>query len=258
MTKNHAEAWVRRTFSEFKEVYLELLKTKSITKEDLENLLAVEHKIPPIYFLPKIHKSHNSESGSFVGRPIISACSSVWKPADLLITQITRFLLHDVPGSLINTTALLNRIEELDDPTENTILFSADVVALNPSIPTNEGIIACWSYYINNFTKISDYCERNNWLPPPNPETFRKTHPPGGGGASSNCPDAGLRRALTPTEVAGSKLRAAATICIEILAMESLSTHIKRLLGNHKPLPFYPPSPPRADATTEGSTSWGA
>lgn len=182
MTKNHAEAWVRRTFSEFKEVYLELLKTKSITKEDLENLLAVEHKIPPIYFLPKIHKSHNSESGSFVGRPIISACSSVWKPADLLITQITRFLLHDVPGSLINTTALLNRIEELDDPTENTILFSADVVALNPSIPTNEGIIACWSYYINNFTKISDYCERNNWLPPPNPETFRKTHPPGGGG----------------------------------------------------------------------------
>ena len=174
LSQNHADAWIRKTDREIKLIYHELVATNSITLEDYENLLKIPHKIPPIYFLPKIHKSRNEVSGTFVGRPIISACASIWKPIDLLITFATKTLLPEIPGSIIDSTALLNAIEKLEKPNADTILFSADVTALYPSIPTNEGIDACVDYYSSNFHIIKKYHLQNNWLPPPNPTIFRK------------------------------------------------------------------------------------
>ena len=151
LSLNHAEAWIRKTGREIKLLYQELVASNSITLDDYENLPKIEHKIPPIYFLPKIHKDRNLTSGTYVGRPIISACSSIWKPLDLLITFATKSLLPDIPGSIIDSTALLNAIEKLEKPNERTTLFSADVSALYPSIPTEEGIGACFEYYSTKF-----------------------------------------------------------------------------------------------------------
>ena len=151
LSLNHAEAWIRKTGREIKLLYQELVASNSITLDDYENLLKIEHKIPPIYFLPKIHKDRNLTSGTYVGRPIISACSSIWKPLDLLITFAIKSLLPDSPGSIIDSTALLNAIEKLEKPNERTTLFSADVSALYPSIPTEEGIGACFEYYSTKF-----------------------------------------------------------------------------------------------------------
>ena len=174
LSQNHAEAWIRKTDREINLIYHELVASNSITLDDYENLLNIEHKIPPIYFLPKIHKSRNEVSGTFVGRPIISACASIWKPIDLLITFATKSLLPEIPGSIIYSTTLLNVIEKLERPNADTILFSADVSALYPSISTNEGIDACVEYYYSKFNQLKEYHFQNNWLPPPKPTTFRK------------------------------------------------------------------------------------
>ena len=75
---------------------------------------------------------------------------------------------------------------------------------------------------------------------PPDPATRPPIPAETWWGALSNCPEAALRRALTPLEVEGGKLRRAADLVKDLLAMESKKAHIMYLLGRGQPLPFYP------------------
>ena len=113
-----------------------LLKGNLITRTEQRRLVEEKWEIPPIYFLPKIHKPINPASNTYPGRPIIGATSNMLKTLDVYISKLTSTLLRKIPNSLSDTTELLIGLESTPQPLPNsTTLFSADVESLYPSIP---------------------------------------------------------------------------------------------------------------------------
>ena len=155
-------------------IYEHLTFANNITVNDREEMKKRKHEIPTIYLLPKIHKAKDATSRTYVGRPIISACCGQLKMVDLLITKTTEPLLKRLPGSIADTTDLLIAITNLTPPTNKTILFSADVTTLYPSIPTNEGINACTKYYSDNYQFLCRYAHNEQQLPPMQPSLFKE------------------------------------------------------------------------------------
>ena len=96
--------------------------------------------MPSIYFLPKIHKEKKEDTETFAGRPIIATVGEMLKSLDEFLAHLTAPLLHLIPWSLADTRGLINGLERFKNLSNNTILFLADVEALYPSIPWNEGI----------------------------------------------------------------------------------------------------------------------
>ena len=175
LSDNQTKAFTKLISNKLANLYLKLLSCNNINQTNYKKLIAMKHKIPPIYFLPKIHKDKNQTSLTYVGRPIISACGGILKYIDLLITTTTSNLLKTMPGSITNTTDLLNKISELEPPTTETILFSADVSALYPNIPMGEGIRACLDYYSSQFETLCHIASNNQMLPPMRPDIFHES-----------------------------------------------------------------------------------
>ena len=144
-----------------------------ITATEQTNLQEESFKMPSIYFLPKIHKEKREDTGTFAGRPIIAAVGGILKSLDEFLAHLTAPLLHLIPGSLIDTRALINDLERFKDLPKNTILFSADVEALYPSIPWDEGISSATKFYATNFHILLRDAKKNGRLPPPNPKLFK-------------------------------------------------------------------------------------
>ena len=95
-----------------------------------------EWNIPTIYFLSKIHKSRDPTTNTYPDRPIIGTSGNILKFLDTFFTKLTVPLLPLIPGSLRDTTQLLTELRDLATPLPNdATLFSADVLALYPSIP---------------------------------------------------------------------------------------------------------------------------
>ena len=61
----------------------------NVTRTELNRLKNEESRIPPIYFLPKVHKPKNPISKTFAARPIIGAVGNILKPLNLLLTRLT-------------------------------------------------------------------------------------------------------------------------------------------------------------------------
>ena len=130
-------------------------------------------KIPPIYFLPKIHKRKHPDTNTFPGRPIIGASGNILQPLDLYLANLTSPILHLIPNSLRDTTHLLQDLSRLRKLPSDCLLFSADVVALYPSIPWDEGLDAAADFYAAHFNKVENHCKSHSLLPPPPPTIFR-------------------------------------------------------------------------------------
>lgn len=145
-----------------------------ITKRERELILKSTSTLPPIYFLPKIHKSPNTISKTFPGRPIVATfnCHLHW--FDKYITEITNKLHHLIPHALIDTLHLLDKLQNRQDKLPKGLrILSADVQNLYPSIDWEIGIEAATS----TFTKFHDLlikdAEDNHRLKPPSPPMFR-------------------------------------------------------------------------------------
>lgn len=152
-----------------------LLESKgNITPSEKNRILEEKTKIPPIYFLPKIHKEKRADTGTFPGRPITAAVGSIFKTLDEFLAYTTAPLLKAIPGSLIDTAALLRDLAAINNLPENTILFSADVENLYPSIPWEEGIASATKFYSQNFHLLIKVAEKEGLLPPPEPYIFRR------------------------------------------------------------------------------------
>ena len=108
-------------------------------------------KIPPIYFLPKVHKEKRADTGTFPMRPIISACCGPTKVLDEYIAKITAPLLKCIPGSICDTTELISKLQKFADLPSEAKLFSADVESLYPSIDWYEGTMAAGNFYRQQF-----------------------------------------------------------------------------------------------------------
>ena len=66
---------------------------------------------------------------------------------DLYLAHLTSPILHEIPGSVKDTGHLLRQLESLGTVPEDTMLFSADVSSLYPSIPWVEGIYQAVDFY---------------------------------------------------------------------------------------------------------------
>lgn len=145
-----------------------------ITRKYATHLTNFSHcKLPPIYFLPKIHKPKNPSTNTFEGRPIMANTTGLLKRLDLLITDLTKALLPRIEGSLKDTIHFLDIIKDRSFPVGAT-LFTADVKALYPSIPWEEGIAAATEIYSQHLQWLTARHQMLGVLPPPTPELLEK------------------------------------------------------------------------------------
>ena len=133
-----------------------------------------EWKLPAIYFLLKIHKEKRPDTGTYLGRPIIGATRNPFKDLDLYISELTSPLATLLPHSLKDTTDLLTKLSAVWGITQDSSLFSADIVSLYPSIPWNEGIAAATTTYREFLYIVERHNEENGLLGPPDWNTFRR------------------------------------------------------------------------------------
>ena len=151
-----------------------LVKKGNISTSERERSRDKEWKLPAIYFLPKIHKEKRADTGTFPGRPIIGATRNPLKDLDLYISASTSPLATLLPHSLKDTTDLLTKLSAVWGITQESSLFSADIVSLYPSIPWDEGIAAATTFYREFLYVIERHNEENGLLKPPDWITFRR------------------------------------------------------------------------------------
>lgn len=155
------------------EIAVHLLKNKWITKNEYTSIRRGPNKASPIYFLPKLHKKINDKSRTFHGRPIVSTIHSTLHLLDKYLANITAPLLSEIPGSLRDTTHLLNLLPNWRIP-EPANLITIDVNALYPSIPWREGVEATTEFYSIKIDFLISRARRDGHLDPPDPPTFKK------------------------------------------------------------------------------------
>lgn len=144
----------------------------NITRNEGSRICSEANELPCIYFLPKIHKPKRSDTGTFAGRPIIAAIGSMMKTLDQYLAHVTAPLLKVIPGSLIDTGALLRDVGKIKGVGKDARLFSADVEALYPSIPWNEGIKSATNFYRAHYSRLLETAKDVGKLPPPRADVF--------------------------------------------------------------------------------------
>lgn len=173
LSKQETDKKLETILKERDAITRELLRRGNINAGEADRLRKEPHELPAIYFLPKIHKAKNSDSGTYVGRPIISAFNGPLKPLDHYVAWLTKELLPAIPGSLRDTGDLLRALEGATI-NENSTLFSADVEALYPNIDADQGIAASTRFYAKNFHLVRNACQTAGYLDPPDPLRFRQ------------------------------------------------------------------------------------
>lgn len=143
-----------------------------ITASEERRLESEENTMSSFYILPKIHKDKRPDTGTFPGRPITAATNGLLKSLDQFLADTTSPLLRLIPGSLIDTAALLRDAAKLVGLSPTCQLFSADVESLYPSIPWTEGIKSAVDFYAEHFNVLLERAEREGILPPPSPALF--------------------------------------------------------------------------------------
>lgn len=148
----------------------------NITKSEAARLCLQDCRFPAIYFLPKIHKAKRPDTGTFSGRPIIAATKNCLRSLDAWLAKVCSPLLKVIPGSLQDTPDLIRNLENMAPHSLPLFasLFSADVEALYPSIPWEEGISAATRFYATHFHVLLRTAADNGLLPPPKPLIFRE------------------------------------------------------------------------------------
>ena len=113
---------------------LHAFKMGYINKDIFDFLTAVkEPRTPLIYFFKKLHKN------PIAVRLIVSNTNSPTCQLSAFIDILLKPIVNEHEQILKNTTQLINEIENLTCPA-NTILVTADVVSLYPSIPITDSI----------------------------------------------------------------------------------------------------------------------
>lgn len=115
-------------------------RMQTITPKRRDSGIQRKKKMSNIYFLPKVHKGINPDTGTYKGRPIVSACAAPTKMIDLILTEIFTPLLDLLPERLKDTKAFLRYLSSKTRIPDGTQLISFDIESLYPSIPQSEAI----------------------------------------------------------------------------------------------------------------------
>ena len=102
-----------------------MLRKKEIDKKLFNYLLVKNPQLGRFYLLPKIHKRMTNVPG----RPVISNNGTSTENISYLDYHL-KSLIRNVPHILEDTKDFVNRIQDLSDLPESSILVSFDVVGL--------------------------------------------------------------------------------------------------------------------------------
>jgi len=91
-----------------------------------------------LYFLPKIHKKLRNVPG----RPVISNCGTPTEKASEFLDHNLKSLMQSGKSYIKDTNDFLDKVRKLKNLPSNSILVTADVVGLYPSIPHDSGLEA--------------------------------------------------------------------------------------------------------------------
>ena len=115
---------------------LDMLRKKEIDKKLFNYLLVKNPQLGRFYLLPKIHKRMTNVPG----HPVTSNNGTRTENISSYLDYHLKSLIPNVPHILEDTRDFVNRIQDLSDLPESSILVSFDVVGLYPHIPHEEGI----------------------------------------------------------------------------------------------------------------------
>jgi hypothetical protein len=114
--------------------------------DDVDRLKPRGTRTPPIYGLPKIHKLSSpivySPSLSCKARPIVGAVGCATEQISAFVDAHIRTLARQVPSYLKDTTDFLRLLSSIGNVEPGTLLVTADVASLYPSIPHDDGLRA--------------------------------------------------------------------------------------------------------------------
>ena len=101
-----------------------LEKEGKISKDNRMYLRGKQCKLCRFYLLPKIHKRLQNVPG----KSVISNCGSATKQISEFVDFHLQHVIFSLPCVIKDTTDFLNRLQELGNISEGTILCSMDVV----------------------------------------------------------------------------------------------------------------------------------
>ena len=152
---NTPEAEYEKAWTTLKEILIENNRyfrdsTKETTSYFAKSLCQLQSSTSlrpaPFYCLPKIHKNISP----IPGRPIASAPSTITYHASIYINNILKSILPLLPTNCKSSAAALNIINKKSFPS-TSVIFTADVKSLYPSIPTTIGL-----EYVRNILELSN------------------------------------------------------------------------------------------------------
>ena len=91
-----------------------------------------------LYVLPKIHK----RLFNVPGRPVISYCGTPTKKASEFLDHHLKPVMQKGKSYIKKTNDFINKIRDISSIPEGSLLVTADVVGLYPSIPHELGLEA--------------------------------------------------------------------------------------------------------------------
>ena len=106
--------------------------------QNLAKLINIHFKkINKLKANPKVHKAGNPY------RTIVSGIGTATENmAEIAEKELESFVVSS-PSYVKDTTDFLNKVQQIEAVTDQTILFTMNVVKLYPNIPQKEGIQAC-------------------------------------------------------------------------------------------------------------------
>ncbi len=118
----------------------DMFEAKEIDKalaDYLDPATSYEKNTPAFFMLPKVHKEVKEPDRVFIGRPVVSSCSS---PLNRIAEFLDFYLLPEVkksPAYLKDTADTIRKIENLVLP-DDIIVASIDVVSMFTAVPQEE------------------------------------------------------------------------------------------------------------------------
>ena len=117
--------------------YIDSLVKQTILSYETANYLKTKHPRTPIfYMLPKIHKQNNP------GRPIVSQTNSPTERISQFVDSIIKPLAVSTKSYIKDTNDFINKLRNLGNIPEDTVLVTIDVCALYTNIPHKDGLKA--------------------------------------------------------------------------------------------------------------------
>lgn len=123
--------------------FLTNAKTEGWISQSEFKFLYCQHPIRPVFYtLPKIHKRLIDPPG----RPIVAQTNSLLSPLSQYVDFFIKPFVHSLPSYIRDSTDFINKISELHDLSDASVLLTLDITSLYTNISHEKGLIALRHY----------------------------------------------------------------------------------------------------------------